>query len=315
MEVNIMNKLNDEHIGAHTHDHNHAHHHHHDVSKMNISKLFFVIVFNLIITLAELIGGLISGSLSLLSDALHNLSDTAAILLSYVSMRIASRPISKERTYGYSRANILSAFVNASILIGISGYLFVEAFKKFINPRPIEGNIVIVVAVIGLLGNLLSVLLLRKGSKNNINMRSSYLHLLSDTFSSVAVIISGILIKYTNIFWIDPILTVFINILIIKSSYAVLKESIQILMESAPEGLDIEEVIKELKEIEGIKAISHIHIWRLDEDNINLEAHIQTDDMLISETQKIYNKINHHLHEHFDINHTIIQFVVDEYKH
>ncbi|MBL4938553.1 cation transporter [Clostridium sp. YIM B02515] len=288
---------------------------HHDVSNMNISKLLFVVIFNFIITLAELIGGLLSGSLSLLSDALHNLSDTAAILLSYVSMRIASRPISKERTYGHNRANILSAFVNASVLIGISGYLFVEAFKKFINPSPIEGNTVVVVAIIGLLGNLFSVLLLRKGSKDNINMKSSYLHLLSDTFSSVAVIISGFLIKYTNMFWIDPILTVFINIIIIKSSYAVLKESIQILMEGTPEGIDIEEVIEELKEIQGIKAISHIHIWRLDENNINLEAQIQTDDMLISETQKIYKEINDHLHEHFDINHAIIQFVVDEYKH
>lgn len=310
-----MKELKNKHHDTHDHGHEHAHNHHHDVSKMNISKLFFVIVFNLIITLAELIGGLLSGSLSLLSDALHNLSDTAAILLSYVSMRIASRPISKERTYGHNRANILSAFVNASVLLGISGYLFIEAFKKFINPSPIEGNTVVIVAVIGLLGNLFSVLLLRKGSKNNINMKSSYLHLLSDTFSSVAVIISGILIKYTNIFWIDPILTVFINILIIKSSYAILKESIQILMEGTPEGMDIEEVIKELKKINEIKAINHIHIWRLDENNINLEAHIQTDDMLISETQKIYNKINLHLHEHFDINHTIIQFVVDEYKH
>ena len=145
-----------------------GHDHHHDISTVSKSRLVFVIIFDFIIALAEVIGGLISGSLSLISDAIHNLSDTASIILSYVSIRISEKPKSKTKTYGYKRANILSAFVNSAALIGIAIYLVIEAIRRFTSPTPIEGNTVIIVAVIGLLGNLFSVLLLKKGAKENL---------------------------------------------------------------------------------------------------------------------------------------------------
>lgn len=296
---------------SHNHDHeelDHSHNHNHDISNLSGAKLFLVIILNLIITLAEVIGGIFSGSLSLISDALHNLSDTAAIALSYFSIRISKRPKSKTKTYGYKRANILSAFINSAALVGISIYLFIEALKKFIEPTTVQGNTVITVAIIGLLGNLFSVLLLSKGSKENINLKSSYLHLLSDTLSSVVVIFSGLLIKYFNAYWTDPVFTIIINIMILRSSYGVLKESIDILMQSTPIGIDIDNLIKDLLEIDLIKQVHHVHIWRLDDQTINLEAHIRIDDMLVSETKIIYKNIILFLYEKYSINHCVIQF-------
>lgn len=294
----------------HEHDHNHykGHHHHHDVSSMNKGKLLFVIIFNFIITLSEVIGGIVSGSLSLISDALHNLSDTVSIIISFVSIKISEKPKSKTKTYGYKRANILSAFINSAALIGISLFLAVEAVRKFISPQEVEGNTVIIVATIGLLGNLFSVLLLRKGAKESLNLKSSYLHLLSDTLSSVVVIAGGILIKLYSIYWIDPVLTVFINIIIFKSSYHVIKESIDILMQSTPMEINIDEVIEEVLSINGVKGIHHVHVWRLDEKNIILESHIEINDMLISETEEISHTIEHALKENFNITHSVIQF-------
>lgn len=293
------------------HEHNHSHSHHHNVSNVSGIKLFLVIILNLIITLSEVIGGLISGSLSLISDALHNLSDTAAIALSYFSIRISSRPKNKSKTYGYKRANILSAFVNSAALLGISIFLFIEAFKKFIVPSEVKGNTVIIVAIIGLLGNLFSVLLLSKGSKENINIKSSYLHLLSDTLSSLVVIVSGILIKYFNAFWTDPVFTIIINVMILRSSFGVLKESIDILMQSTPADIDIDSVIKDLLTINLIEDIHHVHVWKLDDEIINLEAHVKISDMPVSKTNKIYTEIISLLHERYNINHCVIQFETD----
>lgn len=285
-----------------------GHDHHHDISNVSKSRIVFVIIFNFIIAMAEVIGGLVSGSLSLISDAIHNLSDSASIILSCVSIRISEKPKSKTKTYGYKRANILSAFVNSTALIGIAIYLAIEAIRRFTSPTPIEGNTVIIVAVIGLLGNLFSVLLLKKGAKENINVKSSYLHLISDALSSVAVIISGIIIKFTSIYWIDPILTILINIVIIKSSYAVLKESINILMQGAPLDINVDEIGNELLKIEEINGVHHIHVWRLDEKSIILEGHVQINDMLISDSKGVSDKIQHLLEHHFGINHIVIQF-------
>ncbi|MCR6699571.1 cation diffusion facilitator family transporter [Escherichia coli] len=156
--------------------HSHEHHHHHDISSISKNKLFFVIIFNFIIALAEVIGGSISGSLSLISDALHNLSDTASLILSYVSIKISEKPKNKAKTYGYKRANILAAFINSAALIGISIFLGVQALEKLTSLKKINANIVIVVALIGLLGNFLSVIILKKGAEKSLNVRSSYLN-------------------------------------------------------------------------------------------------------------------------------------------
>lgn len=288
---------------------NHNHHdHYHDMSHLSKGKLLLVILFNLMISVAEVVGGILSGSLALVSDAIHNFSDTISIILSYFSIRISEKPKNKKKTYGYHRANILTAFVNSATLIGISVYLFIEAINRFFHPSQVTGNIVIIVAIVGLLGNLFSVIILRKSTRDNMNIKSSYLHLLSDTLSSVAVIVSGIIIKFASIYWIDPVLTLIINIVIFRSSYGILKESINILMQSTPVNIDIEKVKNKLQEISVIKDAHHIHVWRLDDKNVLLEGHILLDDMMISETKPINGAIMNLLDDEFDINHTVIQF-------
>src|SRR5665647_577003 len=188
-----MTKNNKEHLCEHDHDHSETGHTH-DVSTMSGKKIFWVTILNASITAVEIIGGILSGSLALLSDAIHNLSDTIAIALSYFANKIAGKPKDAKRTYGYKRAEILAAFINASVLIALSLLLIIEAIKRFNSPEEINGTLMIVVASIGLVANLLSVFLLEKDSHENLNIKSSYLHLLSDTVSSLGVLVGGIAI-------------------------------------------------------------------------------------------------------------------------
>jgi cobalt-zinc-cadmium efflux system protein len=288
-------------------DHNHTHNH--DVSSVKGINLLITMLLNLIITAAEVIGGLYSGSLSLISDALHNLSDALSIVISYLANRMSKKSNDEKRTFGYKRSTILAAVINSTVLIVISFFLFKEAYFKFITPEKINGAIVIWVALIGLLANALGAYLLHKGSKEDMNMKSAYLHLFSDALSSIGVVVGGIVIYYFNIYWIDPLLTVIIGLYILKESYEILKQAINILMQGTPENIDINEVAEELEEIETIKDVHHVHIWGLNENTIFFEAHVNLkDDILISETSKVYENIEHELKEHFGITHITIQF-------
>lgn len=290
-------------IGQAEHDHDHSH----DISNIKGINLAIVALLNFIITAAELVGGIFSGSLSLISDSLHNFSDGISIIISYIAIRISNKEKDIKRTFGYKRATILAALINSSVLIVISIYLFKEAYDKFINPQEINGGLVIWVAVIGLIANIAGVILLQKGSKGSMNIKSSYLHLLSDALSSIGVVIGGILIYYFKIYWVDPLLTVLIALYVLKESYEIVKEAIQILMQGIPENLDVEEVVKELEKIDAIENVHHVHIWSLDENNINFEAHVNIKNMLVSETDKILKEIEHEL-SHYEINHVTIQF-------
>ncbi len=184
-----------------------THNHNHDTKNVSENKLIFVIILNLIITAAEIIGGIISGSLALISDALHNLSDSVAVFCSLIAIKVSKRPPTDAKTFGYKRIEILVAFFNAATLVGISIYLFVEAYHSFFNPKPINTTIMIIVATITLIANVISTLLLQNDAKDNLNMRSAYLHLLSDAVIALSVLISAILIRQFEIYWIDPVIS------------------------------------------------------------------------------------------------------------
>ena len=201
----------------------------------------------------------------------------------------------------------MAALINASILIAISMYLFKEAYVKFLHPDPIKGSIVIWVALVGFVANIVSAILLQKGSEGDINVKSSYLHLLSDALSSIAVILGGIAIYYLNIYWVDPLITVLIGIYVVKGSFGIVRKVINILMQGVPEELDVGEAIKDIQKIDGIIDVHHVHVWSLDESHINFEAHVNICDMLVSETKKILEEIEHAL-LHRKINHVTIQF-------
>lgn len=286
------------------HDHNH---HHIDESTSTV-RLFVTMLLNFLITVVEVIGGLVSGSLALISDAIHNFSDGIAIIISYIAIRLGKQTQTVKYTFGLKRAEILAAAFNAGTLIAICIYLFKESYERFTSPQHIQGGMMITVASIGLIANVAGTLLLKKGSKENINIRSAYLHLFGDAISSVAVIIGGICIHLFRMYWVDPLLTILISVYILKKSVEIVKESINVLMMGTPESISIEKIQKELEDIPGIQNIHHVHVWRLGEHDIHFEAHIDVEDMLISQTTRLCTIIEKKLKRNHGISHSTLQF-------
>lgn len=287
------------------HDHSHHHHHHKDMKDRN---LFISILLNIVITAAQVVGGLISGSLSLLSDALHNFSDVLSLIISFVASKLSKTKASMHRTFGYKRAEILAAFINASTLVIVAVLLIIEACKRFRQPQEIESGLVIWLALLAILANGFSVLLLKKDSEKNMNMRSAYLHLLTDMMASVAVLVGGLLMKFFEWFWVDSLLTFLIALYLIWVGYDLLKKSSRMLMLFTPDHIDVKEVVRAIHQIEKVNRLHHVHIWGLNDDEMHLEAHLDlTENMTISDFDAILRQIEKVLHDEFSINHVNIQ--------
>lgn len=286
--------------------HNHSHSHNHD--HIRGRNLLLSIGLNILITVAQIIGGLISGSLSLLSDALHNFSDVISLIVSYIADRYAKKAASFDKTFGYKRAEIIAAFVNAATLLIVAIYLIYEAVLRFLDPQEIESELVIWLALLGILANGFSVLLLRKNSRENMNMRSAYLHLLTDMSASVAVLVGGLLMKYFGWFWVDALLTVMIAVYLIFMGYDLLKSSFKILMLFTPDDIQLEELREAISEAPEIKNVHHMHIWQLNEKETHLEAHIDFfEDITLSQFDVILDRVEERLFHDFGINHVNIQ--------
>ncbi len=292
--------------------HYHHHHHHHHHGEVTGGNLVFTIGLNLVITIAELIGGFMSGSLSLVSDAFHNFSDTLGGVISFIALKISKKEKDLKKTYGYKRAEILAALLNSIILIIISIFLFKEAYERFFKPREINSSLMFIVAFIGLIANLIAVFVLHKDSKKNINIKSAYLHLIGDTLSSVGVIFGAILIYFFKIYWIDPILTVLIGLYIIKESLAIVKDTVNILMQSVPTGIDIYSIKSDIEKIEQVSNIHGIHLWQTNEEDIYLEAHIDvSEDMKISASEVLMKKIQEILKNDYNINNSTLRIEIN----
>ena len=278
----------------------------------NKNNLLLSVLLNATITLAEFVGGFLSNSLALISDAVHNLSDTMAILISYIALRIGNKKSNLKNTFGYKRIEILAALFNAVVLIGISFYLFFEAYKRFLNPEPIGGKLMFIVASIGLAGNLVSVLLLHKDSSHNLNVKAAYLHLLGDTLSSVGVIIGSILIYFYDLTWVDPLLTVLIGLIIIRGTWGIIKETVNILMQASPANVEIGKIKEELEKHPGIKNIHHIHVWQLSDHITHFECHAEVlQNIRILEADKIRVELEKVLFDKFNFQHVTIQVELD----
>jgi cobalt-zinc-cadmium efflux system protein len=289
-----------------------AHQHIHSSSGGQLEKnLFITMLLNLLITIVEIVGGIVSGSLSLLSDAMHNFSDGIAIIVSYIAIRLSKRPRTLKHTFGLKRAEILAAIVNASTLIIISFFLIKEAVERFSHPTPITGSLMLVVAVVGLAANVVGTALLKKGSEGNINIRAAYFHLLSDAVSSLAVIIGAVFIMVFNISWIDPALTILISIYILKETYGIVKESVDVIMMSTPPDIDMNELQRAVESIPGVKNVHHVHLWKMNDSDIHFEAHVEVEDMAVSRTEAIRAEIEERLRGTHGINHTTLQFECD----
>lgn len=291
----------------HTHnEHEHSgHHHHHNVSGKN---LFITIILNIIITVAQIVGGIVSGSLALLSDALHNFSDVMALLIAWWANKISARQSSEEKTFGYKRAEIVAALFNAAVLTGTGIYLIVEGIQKFFNPEVIDSNIVIYLALLGIVFNFGSVLLIQKDAKDNLNMKAAYLHMVSDVMTSVAVLIGGLGMKYYEAYWIDPVITIVIALYLIQTSFSLIKETTAILMQFSPKHLHVKEIEAIVLEFSEVKNMHHLHLWRLNDKEIHLEAHVDfNEDLPLREVTRIIAAVEEELEEHFGIAHVTLQ--------
>ncbi len=282
--------------------------HQHKSSQVQGSKVLLSIILNSILTVAQLIGGIISGSLALISDTLHNFSDVVSLSISYIANKLIRKEASYKRTFGYKRAEIMAAFINSATIVIVAVYLIYEAIHRFIEPQEIGSDIVIWMALLGIVVDGFSMLLLKKDSDKNMNMRSAYLHMLSDLGSSVAVLIGGLLMKFYEIWWIDGVLTLIIAFYLIYVGYDLLKKSFKVLMLFTPEEVKVEEITQKVNTLPGIKSIHHIHIWQLNEDEVHLEAHLEfNEDVKISEFDRLLIELEELLLHDFGINHITIQ--------
>ena len=287
---------------GHSHTHNHTH------PELKGRNLFISILLNILITVAQVIGGLLSGSLRLLSDALHNFSDVISLIVSYIANKLSRRKASLQRTFGYKRAEVLAAFVNAVSLIVIAILLIIEAVKRFQEPQEIESEVVIWLSILGILANGFSVLLLKKDAKSNMNMKSAYLHLLTDMLASVAVLVGGLLMKFYQLFWVDSVLTFAIAVYLVYVGYDLLKVSTKVLMLFTPDHIDVQKVVNAVNTLDQVKKLHHVHIWNLSDNELHLEAHLDLEaDVTTTQFNSILEKIEQLLHEQFNINHITIQ--------
>lgn len=285
--------------------HNHVHIHKHEVKGKN---LVLSILLNLIITIAQVIGGIISGSLALISDALHNFSDVITLVFSLVANKLSRRKASIDHTFGFKRAELIAAFVNATTLIIVALFLIYGAAERFQNPHTIKSGLVIWMALLGIVVNGISALMLKKDAEHNINMKSAYLHLFTDMLASVAVLIGGLLMKYFGWFWVDSVMTILIAVYLIVVGIDLLKTSTKMLMLFTPEHIDIKEIVREVHKISGAGKLHHIHVWHLNDEELHLEAHLDClEDIRMSEFNELLHQIEQVLFSQFHINHINIQ--------
>ncbi len=275
-------------------------------------SLFLALILTASIMILEFFGGIFSNSLALISDAGHMLADALALTLSLFAVIFATRPATAKKTYGYYRLEILAALLNGVILTIIALAIFYKAYGRFLAPQPIKAEALLFVALIGFSANGVGLLLLHK-KRNNLNVRGAFLHILGDTLSSIGVIIAGLLIILTGWAKIDAIIGIIIGIIIIYGSFRLIKESVDILLEAAPSGLELIEVSEAMKNIEGIKEVHHVHIWCITTGMIALSGHIVLEKSFLAKSDDILLTVRKMLQDRFQINHATIQIESEDY--
>ena len=274
-----------------------------------ILKLSLALTFLYI--LATFIFGLRAHSLALLSEAGHNVSDFLALALSFFAVYLQTRPATDQRTFGYQRAGVLAGFVNALTLIVLSIWLAIAAIHRFTAPVDVQPKIMMIVAAAGVVMNGLIAGLLWKFSRD-VNIRSVFLHMLGDTISTAAVIVGGLLIRLTGMEWIDPLLSLLIAVMILWSSWSIVRETLHILLEGTPRSMDLNEVRTAMQGVEGVVGVHDLHVWSLTAQSHALACHVQVIEMPLTECESVLERLNHQLRDHFGISHTTIQIEITD---
>jgi len=292
--------------------------HEHDHGNMKGKKLGISILLNILITIAQVIGAVFSGSLSLMTDALHNFSDVVALIISYIADKLTQKKYTDEQTFGYKRSEVIAALFNAASLIAIALLLGKEAIMRFNEPVVIQSLWVILLAGMSILVNGICVLMLKAEADENMNMRSAYLHLFSDMITSIAVMLGGIFMYYFQVYWMDSLLSILIAIYLIYSSFGLLTQTLRVLMQFAPKHLDINQIQERIMLEPGIKNVHHMHLWQLNDKDIHLDGHLDfEDDVSLSRASITIQQISDILDREFNIKHTLLkpEFGVHDIKH
>jgi cobalt-zinc-cadmium efflux system protein len=285
----------------------HTHSHLREAAKHTTQRLSLSLFLTLAFVVLEAGAGIFANSLALLTDAAHNLTDVIALGLTWFAVRITSQPANAQRTYGYHRAGILVALLNSTTLVLISLGIFYEAYRRFLNPPEVESNILIGVGLIAVVINLVTAILVHRGSKHDLNLRSAFVHLMGDVLSTVGAVIAGVIIYFTNANWLDPLVSVLIGFLILYNAWGILRDAVDILLESTPRDVNIPAMVKDIAQVNGVLGVHDIHVWSLTQSLRTMSAHILTDDVHISTGAEIQRQINELLSHRYNIVHATLQ--------
>ena len=277
-------------------------------SEIKQNRLILSLALTGLILLAELLGGLWTSSLALLSDAAHVFMDIFALGMSYGALRAAALPPDDRHTYGFHRLQVLAALANGATLLLVAFEIFREAWARFRNPAPVLAGPMLIVAVVGLVVNLIVALVLRQHDHHDLNVRSAFLHVLGDALASIGVIVAGVVILFTGWQWVDPLVSVLIGLIILVGSGRVLRESVHILAEGMPEGLKASQVAEAMGRVTGVEGVHDLHVWTVSPGYVALSAHAVLADQALSQTQEVMDGLKRILADEFGIAHTTIQF-------
>ncbi len=255
----------------------------------------------------EILAGLFANSLALLTDGAHNLTDALALGLTWWALWVTTKPANAGKTYGYHRAGILVALVNSTTLALIALGIFYEAWKRFTAPPVVQADVLIIVGAVAVVVNLVTALLVRRGSEHDLNLRSAFIHLMGDVASTVGAVVAGIIIRFTGLNWIDALVSVLIGFLILWNAWSILRESLEILMESTPADIDMDLLRGDILAVVGVRGVHDLHAWSITRSLRTLSAHLVTDDVPVSEGAKIQVAVSEMLAQRYGINHTTLQ--------
>ena len=285
----------------------HTHSHLREAAKQTTSRLSLSLFLTLAFVFIEAGAGYFANSLALLTDAAHNLTDVIALGLSWFAIRLTSQPANARQTYGYHRAGILVALLNSTTLVLIAIGIFYEAYHRFISPPDVQSGILIGVGLIAVVINLVTALLVHRGSESDLNLRSAFVHLIGDVISTIGAVIAGVIIYFTNANWLDPLVSVLIGFLILYNAWGILRETIDILLESTPRDVDIKKMVSDIAKLDGVLGVHDLHVWSLTQNLRTMSAHILTRDITVSAGAEIQTEINELVYHHYNIAHATLQ--------
>jgi cobalt-zinc-cadmium efflux system protein len=289
------------------HQSSHTHSHLREDTEQTTQRLSLSLFLTLGFVIMEAGAGIFANSLALLTDAAHNLTDVIALGLTWFAVRVTAQPANAQKTYGYHRAGILVALLNSTTLVLISLGIFYEAYRRLIHPPEVESSILIGVGLVAVVINLVTALLVHRGSEQDLNLRSAFVHLMGDVLSTVGAVIAGVIIYFTNANWLDPLVSVLIGFLILYNAWGILRDAVDILLESTPRDVNIKSMVYDISQVEGVLGIHDIHVWSLTQSLRTMSAHILTNDLHISAGAQIQRQISELLQRRYNIAHATLQ--------